>query len=63
MVTVAITKASNYKFLHRENMPEEVYNYFLELAKKYDDDSFIVGLNPFDEHSDIEVMIYDDYVE
>lgn len=60
MKKVVITKAYNDKFIHRENMPEEVYNYFFELAKKYNHMAFIVDLDPFDKHSDIQVMVFDE---
>lgn len=64
MKKVAITMASDYKYMHKEDMPEEVYDYFMKLKKKYKLNNFIVNLAPFeDHHSDIEVMVYDDYVE
>ena len=64
MKKVIITKASNDEYMHKEYMAEEVYDYFMRLKKKYKNNNFIIGLNPlYEDDSDVEVTVYDDYVE
>lgn len=62
-----IVKASDYNYVKMVNVPDEVVNFFKELSKKYKEYSFIVETNPENYQgamkANIEVTVYDDYVE
>ena len=34
-----------------------------KLAEEFDDHAFVVDIKPFDEKYDVEIIVYDDYLE
>ena len=67
MKTGRVVKASDDKFVKMVNVPEEVVEFFERLRSKYKNSNFIVDINPdtYEEgmEANIEIMVYDDYVE
>ena len=67
MKTGRVVKASDDKFVKMVNVPEEVVEFFEHLRSKYKNSNFIVDINPdtYEEgmEANIEIMVYDDYVE
>lgn len=60
-----VVKASDYKYVKTVDVPEEVIEFFECLKSKYKHNDFIVDINPFKGETEIniEIMVYDDYVE
>ena len=62
-----IVKTSSDYFCKIVNVPDEVITYFEQLAKKYNNNSFVIDIKPWffegEEKVDIEVEVYDDYRE
>ena len=62
-----VVKASDDKFVKMIDVPEEVVEFFECLRSKYKNSDFIVDINPdtYEERTEanIEIMVYDDYVE
>jgi hypothetical protein len=62
-----VVKASDDKFVKMVNVPAEVVEFFERLQSKYKNSNFIVDINPdtYEEgtEANIEIMVYDDYVE
>ena len=62
-----VVKASDDKFVKMVNVSEEVVEFFERLRSKYKNSNFIVDINPdtYEEgmEANIEIMVYDDYVE
>jgi hypothetical protein len=67
MKIARIVKASDDKYVKMESVPDEVMFFFKKLTKKYKQCSFIVDTSPETYQNgakgDIEIMVYDDYVE
>ena len=62
MVAV-IRKASDWKFEKVEEHFSMTHASFERLAKEFNDHVFIVDIRPFDEDYDVEITVYDDYIE
>lgn len=67
MRTGRVVKASNDKYVKMVNVPKEVVEFFERLRSEYKNSDFIVDINPdtYEEgtEANIEIMVYDDYVE
>lgn len=67
MRTGRVVKASNNDFCKMVNVPKEVVEFFEKLRDEYNNDNFIVTVDPetFEDGTEasIEFMVYDYYVE
>lgn len=58
-----IRKASDWNFKKVEEHFSMTYASFERLAKEFNHHRFVVDVKPYEEEYDVEIIIYDDYLE